>query len=212
MCGACGTGTIRPPWEVILAGDRPADRRRRANAAGQAAGQRVKVSPWGAAGYLLAPRTGPIRSFPGLDSLAAGLLPHLRLRMPMCNPCRHREGEHLTSLLADTDRQRLAVWSALATAHRRAGRLTIEIHSPFHRPVGNSRTPQLPSDDRHPVQIFPTRAARPSVLLRGPHAEEYAASLLDYLDGTPSQATPQGSATPRPSAGSGVATACPPSP
>src|ERR671934_3150449 len=100
MCGACGTGTVRPPWEVVMAGDRPADRRRRATAAGQATGGRVKVSPWGAAGYLVTPRTGPPRALPDLDHLAACLLPHLHLPMPRCCPCPHGEERHRVRLSA----------------------------------------------------------------------------------------------------------------
>lgn len=189
MCGACGSGTIRPPWEVIVAGDRPADRRRRAMAAGQATGGRIKVSAWGAAGYLVTPMTGPLRAFPDLEHLAIGLLPHLHLAMPGCRSCRHGEERHLVSLPADTDRQHLAVWAALATAHRGAGRLTIEIHAPCSAPFHTAPAPPDPSD-RPPVRVYSSSTAQPSVLLYGPHAEAYAAHLLDHLGTGSSRAVP----------------------
>lgn len=189
MCGACGTGTVRPPWEVLLAGDRPADRRRRAAAAAQAADGRVKVTPWGSAGYLLAPTTGPIRTCPDLDALALGLLPHLRLPMPACSPCHHPGDQHLVNLPTGTDRQRLAVWSALAAAHRHAGPLTIEIHT--CRPGPPSSTPtSAVVPDHHRVRVSRTGAARPNMLLRGPHAAQYGNHLLNYLDGSPSKTAP----------------------
>jgi hypothetical protein len=189
MCGACGSGLIRPPWEAILAGDRPADRRRRAMAAGQATGGRVKVSAWGAAGYVATPRTGPPRAFPDLEHLAVGLLPHLHLAMPDCRSCRHSEERRLVSLPADTDRQRLAVWAALATAHRGAGRLTIEIHAPRPAPFHAGSEPPDPSE-RPPVCVCAGSTAQPSMLLYGPHAEEYAANLEDHLGTDSRRAVP----------------------
>jgi hypothetical protein len=229
MCGACGSGTVRPPWEVVLAGDRPADRRRRATAAAEATGGRVKVTPWGAAGYLAAPRTGPPRSVPDLDSLAHSLLPHLRapllprlrpplrpllqptLPLPGGHPCPPEAEGHRVGLPADTDLQRLAVGAALAAAHGGAGPLTVEIHvhrpgvpvdapgvpghAPGALPSAASRTPTGPSSpvppahehprDRSGVRLRVHRGgtAEPTVLLHGPHAEEYGAFLLCHLAG-----------------------------
>jgi hypothetical protein len=173
MCGACGSGTVRPPWEVVLAGDRPADRRRRATAAAEATGGRVKVTPWGAAGYLAAPRTGPPRSVPDLDSLAHSLLPHLRapllprlrpplrpllqptLPLPGGHPCPPEAEGHRVGLPADTDLQRLAVGAALAAAHGGAGPLTVEIH--VHRPGVPVDAPGVPG---HAPGALPSAASR----------------------------------------------------
>lgn len=189
MCGACGTGTVRPPWEVIVAGNRPADRRRRAAAAGQATGGRLKVRPWGAAGYLLSPRTGPMRTFPSLQPLAATLLPHLRLDMPLCGSCHHREVRRLVRLPPETDMQRLVVWSALATANGCAGGLTIEIHAGYeNRSEGSQALPI--SAEHNLIRVLPVDTPHPSVVLSGPHAEQYAANLVNYLDGGPLRATP----------------------
>ncbi|MFL4906789.1 hypothetical protein ACJ6WF_27255 [Streptomyces sp. MMS24-I2-30] len=186
MCGACGTGTVRPPWEVVLAGDRPADRRRRAAAAAEAAGGRVGVAPWGAAGYLVTPRTGPPRHVPDLDRLAACLLPHLRRHHPLpeCPACPHEAERHRVGLPADPDPQRLAVWAALAGAHGGAGRLRIEIHVPRAPLLSASATPEHPSDDA-PVRVRPGSPARPAVVLCGPHAVEYADHLRRHLSTVP---------------------------
>ncbi|MER6473160.1 hypothetical protein [Streptomyces collinus] len=180
MCGACGTPTIRPPWEVVLAGDRPAHRRRRAAAAARATGGRVKVTPWGAAGYLLTPRTGPISTCPTLDALALALLKHLSNPLPACGPCHHPAEQRLVCLPADTDLQRLAVWSALATARPGAAPLTVDIHAPGPQdPYSDTAHPVC--SDHHRIHVLRTAATRPSVLLRGPHGPRHEALLRCYL-------------------------------
>ncbi|MGW5285121.1 hypothetical protein ACWERI_37750 [Streptomyces collinus] len=181
MCGACGTATVRPPWEVLLAGDSLAHRRRRAAAAARATGGRVKVTPWGAAGYLLTPRTGPIGTCPTLDALALALLEHLSRPLPSCGPCHHPDEQRLVRLPADTDIQRLAVWAALATARPGTAPLTLDIHAPGGPgPFGNT-APNSVRSDHHRIRVLRTAATRPSVLLRGPHGPLYEAHLLAHL-------------------------------
>jgi hypothetical protein len=181
MCGACGTATIRPPWEVVLAGDRPAHRRRRAAAAAGATGGRVKVVPWGAAGYLLTPRTGPISACPTLDALALALLEHLSRPLPACDPCHHPAEQRLVCLPAETDIQRLAVWSALATARPGTAPLTIDLHAPGRRGPCGTTAPHPVRSGHHRIRVLPTAATRPSVLLRGPHGARHEAHLRAYL-------------------------------
>src|SRR6478752_6998924 len=104
---------VRAPWEVGLAGASPAARRRRAELAEQLTGGRVTVRPWGPAGYLLQPRTGPARVLDSLEPLAAALHPHLRPGLPTCGSCAHDPARREVSLSATDDVQRLAVWVAL---------------------------------------------------------------------------------------------------
>ncbi|MFE9609087.1 hypothetical protein [Streptomyces sp. NPDC006012] len=165
-----------------MAGDRPADRRRRAAAATEATGGRVGVAPWGAAGYLVTPRTGPARHVPDLDRLAACLLPHLRRPHPLpeCPACPHEAARHRVDLPAEPDPQRLAVWAALAGAHRGAGPLRIEIQVPGAPPPPASAALEHPSDGA-PVRVRPGGTARPCVVLCGPHAGEFAADLRRHL-------------------------------
>ena len=121
MCGACGTGLTRPPWEAVLGGNTPADRRRRAAAAGRATDNRVKVEPWGAAGYLVAPRGRMAQPVDSLDSLVRTLVPYQRLGLPHHGTDGSSQGgaasRPSTSVLTlDVDRQVLVVWAAFAAA------------------------------------------------------------------------------------------------
>jgi hypothetical protein len=113
VCGACGSGMVRAPWEVGLAGGSPAAQRRRADVAEHLTGGRVRVRPWGPAGYLLQPRTAPARVLDSLEPLAAALHPHLRPGLPTCRSCAHAPVRREVALSAADDLQRLAVWVAL---------------------------------------------------------------------------------------------------
>ncbi len=152
MCGACGSGVVRAPWEVALAGGAPADLRRRADIAAALTGGRVRVRPWGPAGFLLQPRTAPVQAVASLEPLATALHRHLRPGLPGCRGCGHA-GTGFTIALPDGyDVQRLAVWVALARTRPRTSNIHVETH-----------------------------AGSPAVALTGPHAVELGDGLASYL-------------------------------
>lgn len=152
MCGACGSGVVRAPWEVALAGGAPADLRRRADVAAALTGGRVRIRPWGPAGYLLQPRTAPPQAVASLQPLAAALHRHLRPGLPGCPSCEHGATACSIALPGGYDVQRLAVWVALV----RTGAGTSDVHVEVH-------------------------AGAPAVALTGPHAAELGAGLASYL-------------------------------
>lgn len=171
----------RPPWEVALAGDSPADRRRRAATAGRATGGRVHVRPWGAAGYVAALPSRPTQTHRTLDALARALLPYTSIGLPICPACPHRSERELVELPDRYDPQGLVVWSAFASAASRS-KLFIDILD-----VTELRITTVASADEHtPMKTRKThRGATPAcwVLLTGTHAGDYAASLEQYLRG-----------------------------
>ena len=152
MCGACGSGVVRAPWEVALAGGAPADLRRRADVAAALAEGRVRVRPWGPAGYLLQPRTAPVQAVASLEPLAAALHRHLRPGLPECSPCRHAATACTIVLPDGYDVQRLAVWVALVRTGAGTGSVEVEAHN-----------------------------GAPAVALTGPHAVELGEGLASYL-------------------------------
>ena len=152
MCGACGSGVVRAPWEVALAGGAPADLRRRADVAAALTGGRVRIRPWGPAGYLLQPRTAPPQAVASLQPLAAALHRHLRPGLPGCPSCEHGATACSIALPGGYDVQRLAVWVALVRTGAGTGGVHVEAH-----------------------------AGAPAVALTGPHAGELGAGLASYL-------------------------------
>ena len=152
MCGACGSGVVRAPWEVTLAGGAPADLRRRADVAAALTGGRVHVRPWGPAGYLLQPRTAPVRAVASLEPLAAALHRHLRPGLPDCTACRHAATACTIALPDGYDVQRLAVWVALVRTGAGTSSVEVEAH-----------------------------AGSPAVALTGPHAVELGEGLTSYV-------------------------------
>lgn len=73
MCGACGSGVVRAPWETLSHGTGP-----RALAARAAQAQRLLGDPWqvvsfGPAGYTVRSATGATTVHPDLDALLARL-------------------------------------------------------------------------------------------------------------------------------------------
>jgi hypothetical protein len=114
-----------------VAGDRPVDRRRRATAAAVLTGGRVQVRPWGAAGYVVRPPTGPAQTCDDLDGLAARLWRHVRRPPPVCRTCSHPAEQVAVALTEDCDRQRLVVELALAR-HAARGRLDLTVGDPRH--------------------------------------------------------------------------------
>lgn len=74
MCGACGSGIAVPPWEVITHGGTRRDLAQRAREAELLSAARLRVSPFGHAGYQSTTRTGRAAVHPNLDSLLAALL------------------------------------------------------------------------------------------------------------------------------------------
>lgn len=149
MCGACGSGVVRAPWEVGLAGGSPADLRRRAQVAEDLAGGRVRVRPWGPAGYLLQPRTSPARAVASLDPLAAALHRHLRPGLPTCRPCASTAEGCEVRLPPVYDVQRLAVWVALVRGgtgtdvHVAAGSPVVGLTGPYAGELGAGLLPYL---------------------------------------------------------------------
>jgi hypothetical protein len=152
VCGACGSGVVRAPWEVALAGGAAADLRRRADVAAALTEGRVRVRPWGPAGYLLQPRTAPVQAVASLEPLAAALHRHLRPGLPGCTPCGHGATTLTIALPDEYDVQRLAVWVALVRTGAGTGSVEVEAH-----------------------------AGSPAVALTGPHADELGAGLASYL-------------------------------
>ncbi len=152
MCGACGSGVVRAPWEVALAGGAPADLRRRAEVAAALTEGRVRVRPWGPAGYLLQPRTAPVQAVASLGPLAAALHRHLRPRLPGCRPCGHAATACTIALPDGYDVQRLAVWVALVRTG--AGTSSVDVQA-------------------HP--------GSPAVALTGPHAVGLGEGLASYV-------------------------------
>ena len=166
MCGACGSGVVRAPWEVELAGGAAADLRRRADVASALTEGRVRVRPWGPAGYLLQPRTAPVQAVASLEALAAALHRHLRPGLPDCPSCaarshrlHHRPAGSGTTCSGwpcgsrscgpepgragrGAGARRLAGGGAHRTARRRArrGPRVVRAHRAPDRPGGRRRT------------------------------------------------------------------------
>ena len=166
MCGACGSGVVRAPWEVALAGGAPADLRRRAEVAAALTEGRVRVRPWGPAGYLLQPRTAPVQAVASLGAAGRGAapasaprparLPALRARSHRLHhrPARRvrraaagRVGRARADRSRDEQRRRggaprLAGGGAHRTARRRArrGPRVVRAHRAPDRPGGRRRT------------------------------------------------------------------------
>ena len=74
MCGACGSGTVRAPWEVRAHGGSPRDLAARAAQAQQLLGRRATVTPFGPAGFTLRTPTGRTTVHRDLDDLVTGML------------------------------------------------------------------------------------------------------------------------------------------
>lgn len=74
MCGACGTGLALPPWEVSAHGGTARDLRDRAREAEDLCAGRLRIRPFGPAGYQTTGRTGRISVHSCLDSLVAELV------------------------------------------------------------------------------------------------------------------------------------------
>ncbi len=73
MCGACGSGVVRAPWEIVSHGTGP-----RALAARAAQAQRLLGDPWqvasfGPSGYTVRAATGAMTVHPDLDALLVRL-------------------------------------------------------------------------------------------------------------------------------------------
>ncbi|GAB3451714.1 hypothetical protein AB1207_02695 [Kineococcus endophyticus] len=81
MCGACGTGRARGPWEDVVAGRGPRELAARTRALQDLlTGLRWRVAPWGVSGYTVTRPTGATFLAPDLDAvtdaaLAAGWEP-----------------------------------------------------------------------------------------------------------------------------------------
>ncbi|PRY12619.1 hypothetical protein [Kineococcus rhizosphaerae] len=74
MCGACGTGQVRAPWEAA-AGSGPRDLLARARALQTLlAGLRWRVAPWGPSGFTVTRPTGGTLVAPDLDTVTAAAL------------------------------------------------------------------------------------------------------------------------------------------
>ena len=72
MCGACGTGRVRGPWEDAVAGRGPrqlAERARELEAF--CAPLRWRVRPFGVAGFTVTTATGACRTADGVDDVTA---------------------------------------------------------------------------------------------------------------------------------------------
>ncbi|GAA0307746.1 hypothetical protein [Kineococcus aurantiacus] len=75
MCGACGTGRARGPWEDAVAGRGPRELAARARALeALLAGLRWRVRPWGASGFTVTRPTGGVLLAPDLDTVTAAAL------------------------------------------------------------------------------------------------------------------------------------------
>ncbi len=73
MCGACAAGPATPPPEARSEGGRTHLRRRAAEAQALSDG-RLRVTPFGAFGYVVTTRTGASRVTPDLAGLVDALL------------------------------------------------------------------------------------------------------------------------------------------
>jgi len=72
MCGACGSGRVRPPWEDTVGPPDPGASRRLAAALTRAlAPLRWRVTPW-AGGYTVAGPQGALPPATSLDEVVAG--------------------------------------------------------------------------------------------------------------------------------------------
>ena len=133
MCGACGSGVVRAPWEVALAGGAPADLRRRADIAA-ALTEDGSASARGDRRASCCTRTAPVQAVASLEPLATALHRHLRPGLPGCRGCGHA-GTGFTIALPDGyDVQRLAVWVALARGTRpRTSNIHVETHAGLAR-------------------------------------------------------------------------------
>lgn len=74
MCGACGSGTVRAPWETREHGSTPAHLAARAAQAQELVGRQAVVRPFGPAGYTVSTGTGVVTVHRDLDDLLSRLL------------------------------------------------------------------------------------------------------------------------------------------
>ena len=74
MCGACGSGTVRAPWEVAAHGAGPRPLAARAAEAQALLGRPWRVSAFGPAGYTVHAPTGSVTVHRDLDGLLEALL------------------------------------------------------------------------------------------------------------------------------------------
>lgn len=74
MCGACARGPVVAPWEVFHHGATARDHRLRAAEAQDLTGGRLKVTPFGPTGYVVAARTGGRWVVEDVDHLAGVLV------------------------------------------------------------------------------------------------------------------------------------------
>ncbi|MGI4893585.1 MAG: hypothetical protein ACRYF3_00550 [Janthinobacterium lividum] len=72
MCGGCGSGRVRGPWEDVVAGRGPREVLRRSKVLGGLLHPlRLRVQPWGPAGYVVTTATGGRSTAAGLDDVTA---------------------------------------------------------------------------------------------------------------------------------------------
>lgn len=74
MCGACGSGPAVPPWEVIAYGGTRRALAERAREAEPLSSPRLRVRPFGPAGYTSTSRKGRATVHPNLDSLLSTMI------------------------------------------------------------------------------------------------------------------------------------------
>lgn len=74
MCGACGTGLARPPWEVHAHGGSQRDLAKRAAEAERLCEGKLRIRPYGPAGYQTTTRTGATHIHKDLDELLHHLM------------------------------------------------------------------------------------------------------------------------------------------
>ena len=73
MCGACGSGTVRAPWETVAHGTGPRALAERAAQAQRLLGGAWRVAAFGPAGYTVTAPTGASTVHRDLDGLLAQL-------------------------------------------------------------------------------------------------------------------------------------------
>lgn len=74
MCGACGSGTVRAPWETTAHGAGPRALADRAAQAQRLLGGAWRVAAFGPAGYTVTAPTGASTVHRDLDALVAQLV------------------------------------------------------------------------------------------------------------------------------------------